>query len=578
MENKDKIILSLCGGSGAWEKPYKDNGYDIRNITSPEYDVRTYTPPDNVYGILAAPPCFEGDVLVMTSGGFKKIKDIAISEKVLTHTNTFKKVTNIMKHWCTKAYTVKVPGVLPFVVTENHPFYTRQMKRVWDNKKRSYVRNFNIPQWVNVKNLDKSHYVGIAINQRSQIPEWKGINIKVNQHKTKGINELNFKNKSFWWIIGRYIGDGWCRFNEKERRYVVLICCNKVNGEINDILKHLKSLSFSYSVNNQKTTKRVEIYSKELVMYLKQFGKGAGNKRLTQDILDLPIKLLKSFLKGYISADGSYDKQRDVYSVSSISKELIYGIQSCVHKVYKKTGCINKTIPPIKFQNRTINNLNNLYSFLFKKESNKQDSQFYEKGYIWIPFRKKEKREYNSYVYNLKVASDESYTIFNIIVHNCTQFSFARTKAKIPRKLEEGMELIFACLKIIWKCQYNLDNDQQRYSPLKFWALENPFYGSLSWFLGKPALIFNPYDYGDAYQKKTSLWGKFNDPERNPVELSPEMKELAKKNNYLHRIGTKFDMLKTKDISLENYGKYDIQTRRAITPSRFAKAFFMSNQ
>ncbi len=55
--NGDKIILDLCGGTGAWSKPYKDAGYDVRLITLPEYDVRTYIPPDNVYGILAAPPC-----------------------------------------------------------------------------------------------------------------------------------------------------------------------------------------------------------------------------------------------------------------------------------------------------------------------------------------------------------------------------------------------------------------------------------------------------------------------------------------------------------------------------------------
>lgn len=52
-----KIILDLCAGTGAWSKPYKDNGYDVRLITLPEYDVRLYQPPDNVYGILAAPPC-----------------------------------------------------------------------------------------------------------------------------------------------------------------------------------------------------------------------------------------------------------------------------------------------------------------------------------------------------------------------------------------------------------------------------------------------------------------------------------------------------------------------------------------
>jgi len=57
MEDKDKIILDLCGGTGSWSAPYKKAGYDVRIITLPDYDVRTYQPPDNVYGILAAPPC-----------------------------------------------------------------------------------------------------------------------------------------------------------------------------------------------------------------------------------------------------------------------------------------------------------------------------------------------------------------------------------------------------------------------------------------------------------------------------------------------------------------------------------------
>ena len=57
MNINQRIILDLCGGTGAWSKPYKDAGYDVRNITLPDYDVRTYEPPENVYGILAAPPC-----------------------------------------------------------------------------------------------------------------------------------------------------------------------------------------------------------------------------------------------------------------------------------------------------------------------------------------------------------------------------------------------------------------------------------------------------------------------------------------------------------------------------------------
>lgn len=57
MDNYNKIILDLCGGTGSWSAPYKAAGYDVRLITLPDYNVLNYVPPDNVYGVLAAPPC-----------------------------------------------------------------------------------------------------------------------------------------------------------------------------------------------------------------------------------------------------------------------------------------------------------------------------------------------------------------------------------------------------------------------------------------------------------------------------------------------------------------------------------------
>ena len=56
---ENKIILDLCGGTGAWSRPYAEAGYDVRNITLPDYDVRDVIVQElpKVYGVLAAPPC-----------------------------------------------------------------------------------------------------------------------------------------------------------------------------------------------------------------------------------------------------------------------------------------------------------------------------------------------------------------------------------------------------------------------------------------------------------------------------------------------------------------------------------------
>ncbi len=149
----------------------------------------------------------------------------------------------------------------------------------------------------------------------------------------------------------------------------------------------------------------------------------------------------------------------------------------------------------------------------------------------------------------------------------CTMFSFARTNAKKPRDLEEGMRVVRACLDIIWASMEIIQDTRKKTLPLKFWALENPA-GMLKYFLGKPAFEFNPYDFGGQYQKHTYLWGWFNEP-------MPVLKTYKSSNLIIQK---KFDMLASREIAPEMFGKLSRQERRAITPSGFAEAFFRANQ
>lgn len=53
-----KTILHLCAKTGSDSKPYKDAGYNVI-IVDEQMDVRKYNPPEDVYGIIANPPCTE---------------------------------------------------------------------------------------------------------------------------------------------------------------------------------------------------------------------------------------------------------------------------------------------------------------------------------------------------------------------------------------------------------------------------------------------------------------------------------------------------------------------------------------
>jgi len=175
----------------------------------------------------------------------------------------------------------------------------------------------------------------------------------------------------------------------------------------------------------------------------------------------------------------------------------------------------------------------------------------------------------------------ENYTppdnVYGIIANPpCTMFSFARTNAKKQRDLNEGMFLVKECLRIIWGCQYRIVSDQAKYTRLKFWVLENPFFGLLKNFIGKPSLVFDPWEYGDNYQKRTALWGNFKEPKKNPLPMSAEAKTKAKTNSFIHT--RKFDMMLSKDIHPEAFGVLDGQARRSICSAKFAQAFYEANK
>lgn len=132
----------------------------------------------------------------------------------------------------------------------------------------------------------------------------------------------------------------------------------------------------------------------------------------------------------------------------------------------------------------------------------------------------------------------------------CDHFSVSgaqywRKKDEDGRTLE-AISVMDACMRIILIC-----------NPV-FWAVENPV-GRMRHFLGEPALIFDPCDYGDAYTKKTCLWGTFNIPRKSQVEPV----RVCSQGSWLMKLGGKSE--KTKRL-------------RSVTPQGFARAFFEANQ
>ena len=380
-------------------------------------------------------PCFTADSMVLTENGYKKISDVAVGDMVLTHDNTYKKVLKTFDNGVHDVYRLKGMGVDEIKATANHKFYVREMHRVGHDNKRC----FKEPTWKELKDLTKKDYLGIAINQNSTIPNWQGVNFS-RSHK----NELKayMGNKDFWWLIGRYLADGWQRTQGG-----IVICCGKSKKhQMDEKLDRL----FHYCCIEDRTSYKYHIARKELQAFVDQFGRGAKNKKVTKDILDLPCELLESFLDGYLSADGCCCD--GVYKATSISRELVYGIAQCVAKVYKTPYRIYKTIRPktCVIEGRTVNQ-NDTYDLVFKKEKCKQDKAFYEDGHVWYPIKSIEKIESQN-VYDIEVEENHSFTVQNTIVHNCQDLSNAGLGKGMQKGSGTRSGLLWEIERILKEC------------------------------------------------------------------------------------------------------------------------------
>lgn len=423
----------------------------LENI--PEHDLLTYSF-----------PCFTAGHLVMTQEGYKKIEDIQVGDKVLTHTNQFQSVVVPMKKQTSLLYRVKSMASEELLVTPEHPFYVKSMTRektypvINGKKERKIIKTFSNAAWKEAKDLKKNDYLGISINQVEKYPDWNDSidNCWKDQKQINNLSEL-FTKEAFWWMVGRYMGDGWTReFTNKQseiKQYRTIICTSKEDSEINDIEQKLNELCLNFSKSEETTTVKYHICHKELTLFLQQFGQYAHGKKLTATIFNLPRKELSSFLEGYLSADGTIDK-KGLISCSSVSKELLYGIGACVAKAYHRPFSINLVN---KIGGRVINQ-KDYWQLRFKMTQDRQDQAFYENNYLWVPFRYSEQISVDPVdVYNFEVEKDNSYTINNLVVHNCQAISLQGKRGGFQKNSGTSSSLLWEVEKIL---NYLADNNK----------------------------------------------------------------------------------------------------------------------
>lgn len=384
-------------------------------------------------------PCFLKGTLVSTDRGLVCIEDIKKGDMVLTHNNVYKKVVTPMINKADHIYKFRCMASEDLYVTGEHPFYVRE--RYWGTNGDRYtsipkdmkqgklkrVRMFKSPEFKKVSELNNNYYVGTPINNLSIPYKWDGCLVKSQWgHAPVVKNEISdmLDKEDFWWLVGRFLGDGWVDRWDVETGGIKICSADTKTKNVSDVEMVLNRLGISYVKTEERTSVKFTISKQEYKKFFKQFGRGAENKVIPQNVLNIPKHLLKSLLEGYWSADGCFDG--DLYQATSVSRTLIVSLAQAIHKVYKKGTSVYKTKrkSTCVIEGRVVNQ-RDTYTVTFKMNNHKQSKCFEDDGYIWSPIKSIEKQEYLGDVYNFEVEEDNSYVVHNVIVHNCQSFSVA---------------------------------------------------------------------------------------------------------------------------------------------------------
>lgn len=327
-------------------------------------------------------PCFVRGTYILTEKGYIPIENVSVGDRVLTHKGRWKTVTSVMQRDNARIWNVNGFGILPTGTTAEHPYYVTRVSEPIEFKP--------------VKGLNDSYYSTMVLPDE----------------------EPNKYSKEIWWIIGRYIADGWrVRRQDRPRGGRIVFAVSDKKRE--EFEHRLSEANLHGTYTEERTCGKYHVCNNQLYEYLGIFGEYAYGKRIPREALCLPREKAEYFYNGYMSGDGRNDKEE----ATSTSAAVILGM--CI--IAQRLG---KPVPAVYYTKRdskcTIEGREckqrDTYTF---RISNKSVKGYYRGRYVCRKLYQPTESDQYETVYNLSVEEDESYIANGAIVHNCQDISVA---------------------------------------------------------------------------------------------------------------------------------------------------------
>lgn len=440
--------------------------------------------PNHSYQNLYCAGCLTLGEKVITDSGIKNVEDVTLDDKLINAEGDLVEIKNLQTRYKhnENVFTLKMSNTYRTTTfTKEHPIYISKPILNSDKTVNEHKLKFN---FINAEYLEKDDWIKCPNTYYGKTNDdilmyWDDFDTRIDRRINNPIN-----NKDFWWLVGLWLGDGWCQgkskisfaFNINESYYinkVERIVTNLFGKKINSFKQRGNGCEYSVSFG-------------QLNKFLnKNFGKYASGKKISEWVKYINDDFKLELISGYLSADGCISKEvkRGYYSTDfvSINLELLESIQDILFSlgIVSNLGKL-RDAKIVKFNNResysdckicyklilshhfTIQLVNMLdrddikvkkidFSNLPVLRKRPKDGCFISEDskYIYFKIRKIEVNKYSGYVYNFE-CDTHTFMCRHITTHNCDPYDQDEAKSSkslggmcvmIRRNSTEGLQM-----------------------------------------------------------------------------------------------------------------------------------------
>ena len=243
---------------------------------------------------------------------------------------------------------------------------------------------------------------------------------------SKTTRENDVLTRSVSRLLGYYIAEGSAYVHKTLKQPVVTFTFNERERDNIDELKALilevagkKAIEVAQP---KKHAVNIVVYSKKLMdLCLAHCGKGAAEKRLSKEVMELPVAIQAELLETYLKGDGSvYRKRKNTMTrACTVSRALAWQLQELIARQgHYATINVRKGGPDV-ILGRAITRRDQ-YILYFSHDKQQSEVRMGD-GYFLVPIKRIESTPFDGPVFNFELESaPNAYVAGGFAVHNCT--------------------------------------------------------------------------------------------------------------------------------------------------------------